>query len=417
MCAIDSLHPVPAAWLRDSDLAPFVPAYVQRLVNRHYAANTVRMYVYGVAHFAHWTHRCRIDVGDLADEVVQRFVDEHLPRCICPSPVQRCRHQVRAALRQLLITLVDAGALTSLREPGPVESQLAHFDAHMQQARGLAETTRIRRLSVVRSLLRLRAADDADSEATAPPSADELRRFIAQELTRVSPASASSLAGALRGYLRFLAFGGSRVEHLLPVIASPAHWRLAPLPQTLSPSEVNQLLAAFPPGLASHLRGYAMVRCLVDLGLREREVINLELEDIDWEAGTLRIVKGKSRRVDMMPLPQTTGSAIAAYLRSERPATVSRRVFVRHVAPVDEPILPDVVRNTVRQAYLRCGLPHTRVHVLRHTLARRVLETGGTLKDVADTLRHRTLDTSMIYAKVDVRRLAAVAMPWPGSVA
>ena len=416
MFAFNSFHPLPAAWLRDSDLAPFVPAYVRRLVDRRYAANTIRMYVYGVAHFARWTHRCGVDVGDLADEVVQRFVDEHLPRCTCPSPVQRCRHQVRAALRQLLITLVDAGALTSRRQPDPIEVQLAHFDAHMQQARGLAQTTRIRRLGVVRSLLHLRAAGDAASDAMATPSADELRQFIAQELVRISPASASSLAGALRGYLRFLAFSGARVDHLLPVIAPPAHWRLAPLPQTLSPSEVDQLLAAFPPELASHLRGYAMVRCLVDLGLREREVVNLELDDIDWEAGTLRIAKGKSRRVDVMPLPQTTGRAIAAYLRSERPPTVSRRVFVRHVAPVDEPILADVVRNTVRQAYLRCALPYTRVHILRHTLARRLLETGGTLKEVADTLRHRALDTSMIYAKVDMGRLAAVAMPWPGSV-
>jgi integrase len=145
-----------------------------------------------------------------------------------------------------------------------------------------------------------------------------------------------------------------------------------------------------------------MVRCLVDLGLREREVVSLELDDIDWEAGTLRIRKGKSLRVDVLPLPHTTGRAIAAYLRSERPNTVNRRVFVRHVAPADEPIRPDVVRNTVRLAYRRCGLPYTRVHILRHTLASRLLETGGTLKEVADMLRHRDLDTSMIYAKVDI---------------
>jgi site-specific recombinase XerD len=415
MDAFDSVHPVPAAWLRDSDLAPFVPAYVHRLIDQHYAANTVRMYVYGVAHFAHWTRRCRIGVRDLADEVVQRFVDEHLPCCTCPSPVQRCRHQVRAALRQLLITLVDAGVLTSRREPDAIEDQLGRFDAHMQQARGLAENTRVRRLCVVRSLLRFCAARDSDAMAT--PNADELRRFIAQELSRISPASAGSLAVALRSYLRFQALGGARVDHLLPVIASPASWRLAPLPQTLSLSEVARLLDAYPPELPSHLRGYAMVRCLVDLGLREREVVSLELDDIDWEAGTLRICKGKSRRVDVLPLPQTTGRAIAAYLRSERPTTVNRHVFVRHVAPLHKPIGPDVVRNTVRQAYRRCGLPYTRVHILRHTLAIRLLETGGTLKEVADILRHRALDTSMIYAKVDIGRLAAVAMPWPGSAA
>lgn len=263
----------------------------------------------------------------------------------------RCCHQVRAGLRQLLTTLVDVGVLI----------------------RG--------------SLLRFCAAGDSD--VMAAPSADELRRFIAQELFRSIPASSGSLASALRDYLRFRTLGGARVDHLLPVIASPAHWRLAPLPQTLSPSEVAQLLEAFPPKLPSHLRGYAMVRCLVDLGLREREVVSLELDDIDWEAGTLCIAKGKSRRVDVLPLPQATGRAIAAYLRSERPATVNRRVFVRHVAPLDEPIRPDVVRNTVRQAYRRCGLPYTRVHILRHTLASRLLETGGTLKEVADMMRQR----------------------------
>lgn len=113
-----------------------------------------------------------------------------------PAPVQRCRHQVRAALRQLLVTLVDAGGLISSDQPDAIEDQLQRFDSHMVHARGLTETTRIRRLGVVRALQRLRAADDPDVIAT--PSADDLRRFITQELSRISPASASSLAGALR---------------------------------------------------------------------------------------------------------------------------------------------------------------------------------------------------------------------------
>jgi len=413
MDTFESFHPVPAAWLRHSDLAPFIPAYGRRLADRHYAATTVRMYVYGVAHFAHWAHGHRIDLRHLGDALIRRFIDEHLPNCTCPSPVQRCRHQVRAALRQLLATLVDVGELIGSDQPDAIEEQLQRFNDHMVHARGLAETTRIRRLSVVRALLRFCAANDPNVMVT--PCADALRRFITQELSRISPASASSLACALRAYLRFLRLDGVDVDRLLPVIASPAHWRLATLPQTLSPSEVARLLEAFPPELPSHLRGYAMVRCLVDLGLREREVVNLELDDIDWEAGTLRIHKCKSMRVDMLPLPQATGRAIAAYLRSERPTTVNRHVFVRHVAPVDEPIRADVVRNTVRLAYRRCALPYTRVHILRHTLASRMLETGGTLKEVADMLRHRDLDTAMIYAKVDIGRLAAVAMPWPGS--
>jgi integrase len=219
----------------------------------------------------------------------------------------------------------------------------------------------------------------------------------------------------VRSYLRFRAFEGDRVEHLLPIVGSPANWRLAPLPQTLNQSEVRRLLDAFPPGLPSRLRCYAIVRCLVDLGLRSSEAIALELDHIDWTAGTIRICKAKSRRADILPLPQVTGAAIAEYIRSERPQTSSRRIFVRHLAPVEVPVAAGVVRRTVREAYRRAGLPHTRVHILRHTLASRLLNSGGTLKEVADLLRHRALDTSLIYAKVDFGHLSAVAMPWPGS--
>lgn len=405
MDAYDSIHPLPAQWLRDSALAQFVPAYWCRLVERQYAPNTARTYLCAVAHFALWSRSRRLDFGALEQDA-QCFVLEHLPRCACPSPVQRSRHQVRAALQHLQVVLSDAG-IQADRRVDSLDGELRRFDVHMRDVKGLAESTRHRRLVIVRGLI--------GHTASVTPTADELRHFIAQEISRVSPASAGALATALRGYLRFRAFEGARVEHLLPVIASPACWRLAPLPQTLSCAEVEQLLDAFPPDLPSRLRSYAIVRCLVDLGLRSREVISLNLDDIDWVAGTLRIVKCKSRRVDVMPLPQTTGSAIAAYLRAERPQTTNRRVFVRHVAPVDEPVGPDVVRRQVREAYQRCGLPYTRVHILRHTLASRLLNTGGTLKEVADVLRHRELNTSQIYAKVDIGRLSAVAMPWPGS--
>jgi site-specific recombinase XerD len=116
-----------------------------------------------------------------------------------------------------------------------------------------------------------------------------------------------------------------------------------------------------------------------------------------------------------MPLPAVTGEAIAAYLKDERPKTSNRAVFVRNVAPRDEPIGPDLVRKTIRLAFSRAGLPYTRSHLLRHTMANRLLAGGASLKEVADMLRHRSLNTTMIYAKLDSRNLVEIAMPWPGS--
>ena len=155
----------------------------------------------------------------------------------------------------------------------------------------------------------------------------------------------------------------------------------------------------------------------MDLGLRANEVARIELDDLNWYEGTLRIRTTKSRRVDLLPLPVPTGQAIVQYLRNARPKTASRTLFVRHRAPMDVPVSTAVVRGTVRLAFARCGLSarYSGTHVLRRTAATRWLEAGANLKDIADLLRHRCLDTSTIYAKVDLAKLAVIAAPWPGS--
>jgi len=205
------------------------------------------------------------------------------------------------------------------------------------------------------------------------------------------------------------------VTELLAAIPRAAHWRLASLPEVLSDAEIDELLGSFDPPFRSHRRAFAMVRCLTDLGLRCSEVAGLRLEDINWHDGTLRLAGTKTRRVDTLPLPDATGAAIAAYLREERPRTSNRAIFVRHVAPYDTPIKSLVVQRAVRAAYRRCGWKRSRVHIIRHSVASRLLRAGTPMKEIADVLRHRSLDTSAIYTKIDLSRLASVALPWPGS--
>jgi integrase len=145
-------------------------------------------------------------------------------------------------------------------------------------------------------------------------------------------------------------------------------------------------------------------------------VAQLGLDDIDWSAATITLRHTKGRRDDVMPLPAATGQAIADYLKFERPQTTNRAVFVRNVAPRDKPVGPNLIQQSIRQAYARAGLPYTRSHLLRHTMASRLLAGGSSIKEVADVLRHRSLNTTLVYAKLDSKNLAAVALPWPGSV-
>ena len=225
---------------------------------------------------------------------------------------------------------------------------------------------------------------------------------------------ASNLASALRSYLRYRKLCGDSVAGLNAAISSPVHWKLASLPRALKPDEAQQLLSAFPNGCWPR-RGYAIVRCALDMGLRAGEIANLLIGDIDWREGTVTLKGTKSRRQDVLPLPMATGQALADYLQHERPATASPAVFVRRHDSRDIPITTDAVQKVIRRACRRAGLPDFGSHVLRHTLACRLVENGCSLKEVADVLRHRSLETTRIYAKLDTPNLTGVALPWPGS--
>jgi len=408
-----ALHPQPRAWLKLSILEAYVPEYYAYLDRQGYAHNTKRVYLCAVAHFARWIAPKRTELAAVDEHTVAYFIHDHLPHCDCPYPVRRCVHEIRTAMRHLLAVLRASGAIPQPRtNQHPIAVELALFHEHMKSTCGLARNTCYQRVNILRRFLAQQFA--AGPIVTGRIKPRDIRQFVSQGKDQRSPGTIRVIGGALRCYLRFRAIDGDRVSHLLESVPSAANWRLAGLPEVLTEKEIQQLLDSFHSLTSSPKRAYAMVRCLADLGLRASEVVHLRLEDIDWRAGTIRLSFNKSRRVDILPLPTDTGISITEYLRAERPKTENRALFVRHVAPYDKPIGPGVVRRAVKEAYQRCGWTRSRVHILRHSIASRLLGAGAPLKEIADILRHRSLDTSMIYTKIDLNRLAAVALPWPG---
>ena len=405
-------------WLAKGPIGPYVDAFKQHLTERGYAAHTFASYVADIRHFARWARTKRLRLNKVDEASIAEFLDDHLPNCQCAAPVRHDRGDHSAALGHLLVVLRSLGAIPrAALSATAVDEELRRYDEYMEHARGLAPRSRSMALRIIGRLLTARFGSDAIHIAAIEPK--QVRHFFAKEALRYSkPASLASVVAALRGYFRYHVSLGDRVHGgLIGAIAYPANWQQSSLPKTLTTEEVERLVGSLGQPGRSMRRADAIVRCALDLGLRSGEVARLRLDDIDWRASTVTLRHTKGNREDVLPLPATTGKAIAAYLKQERPRTTNRAVFVRHVAPRDEPVGPDVVRKTIRQAYARAGLPYTRAHLLRHTMANRLLAGGSSLKEVADVLRHRSLDTTMIYAKLDSRNLAAVALPWPGSAA
>ncbi len=154
-----------------------------------------------------------------------------------------------------------------------------------------------------------------------------------------------------------------------------------------------------------------MLTIVVRLGLRAAAVAALELGEIDWRAGEI-LVRGKGGRRDLLPLSDDVGEAIVDYLRHERPPTTSRHLFILAVAPRTG-ISTKTLAGVLRCACERTGVAPIGPHRLRHTAATEMLRGGASLAEVSQVLRHRHLETTSIYAKVDLGSLATLAMPWP----
>ena len=237
--------------------------------------------------------------------------------------------------------------------------------------------------------------------------------FLAAQARLRTTTSLKAMASPLRCLLRYLFVAGVASRDLsgaVPAVASP---RLAPLPAGVAPVVVAALLASCDRTRAVGRRDFAILVLLVRLGLRAGEVAALRLDDIDWGAGTV-VVRGKGGRIDQLPLPFEAGEAVADYLRHGRQASRCRAVFLRNCAP-EGAMTGHCVTMVPRSASRRAGLPVVGAHQLRHTVATQMLRQGASLPQVAEVLRHRSEDTTAIYAKVDRAALGLVVRPWPGA--
>jgi integrase/recombinase XerD len=229
--------------------------------------------------------------------------------------------------------------------------------------------------------------------------------------------AASCQGVAVRSLLRFLVFRGEIRPGLEAAAPSPPQWRHASLPSRLTPEEVERVLAVYHDGTASSLRNRAMLLLLARLGLRAQDVITLCLDDIDWANGRLDLRPGKTHRARSLPLPQDVGQAVVAYVQGGRPRSNSRQVFLR-CRPPFQPLTNSAVWWMVRQAFQQAGLvtrPGIASHIFRHTAASQMLNQGASFKEVADVLGHQSLQTTGIYAKLELEALVAVALPWGGA--
>lgn len=391
--------------LRANPIGSRLDGFTAWLSQRGYAWTTIRQHVWALAAFGRWLHRR----GRSARNIRRRDAHEFC----CRRCAAHRRERDIAALRWFLEYLEAAHLIVAtplVIDRSPLARLKDRYEAYLQGDRALSPLTVTRHWFVVRCFLVERFGDGPINLRALRP--DDVTRHLLRHVPAQS--RFSTHVSTLRSFLRFLCQAGDTDRDLAAAIPPIRRWRLVEVPKYLQRAEVTHLLGSVDRTSATGRRNYAILLLLARLGLRAGEVVRLELDDLDWRTGELT-VRGKGSVHARLPLPRDVGAALVTYLRTDRPACATRRVFVCLKAPHRGLGHPATVSTLVHCALNRAGLtpPTTGAHLLRHSLATDLLRHGASLGDIGEVLRHQLPQTTEIYAKVDVDRLRMLAQPWP----
>jgi site-specific recombinase XerD len=386
------------------DLETYFTEFVATLAKAGYAKKTVRDKKRLIACFIRWLSDVAIEVEDVDETSVDRFLK-------CPL---RRRYGHRTALRQfvehLRVTRVVPRHLPKL---SAAEFLLQRYVTYLRDRQGLSRYS----IAVYSPLAASFVVAQRLPENAKSFEALAVRRYLLDNCRNRSDSCVRLLAAALRSFLRFCFLDGmTSIDHSTAVI--PVRRRqFSAIPPLLTAEEIERVITAADQSTKRGRRDFAILLLLARLGLRASEIIALELDDIRWEAGEI-VVRGKGNFHERLPLLADVGEALALYASEARGPSGSRRLFLRLLAPhigLSQPSgISKIARNTLRRAGL---LPAGRVgaHIFRHSLATRMIRHGASLAEISQVLRHRWTGTTRLYAKVDFETLRAVAQPWPNS--
>lgn len=392
-------------------LDPLLQSYIAQLAGLGYRPASIQSFESRVRHFCCWLWRSDTAVACVDSGVIDHFACH---TCHCSGSVTAFAPNAAyiGMIRKFVEFLAECG-ITQRQDceaNTDCDQRIPVYLDWLKRHRGLTDLTIKSRRKLLNKLLPLLGSDPRTYDAAG------IRRIIVAESQRVSAARMKNVVSVLRSYLRFLAVMGECAPSLDQAVPSVAHWKHSNLPKFLPASKVDMLIDSCDMTTASGIRDRAILLLLARLGLRAGDIMKLRIDDIDWQQGCLRVC-GKGRRESTLPLPQDVGDALLKYLTEARPTISIAEVFLCSLAPHRPFTDSHTVSSIVCRALERAGIddaPSRGAHLLRHSAASALLQAGASLTTIGTILRHRCIDTTAQYAKVDIAALRKIAQPWPG---
>ena len=247
-------------------------------------------------------------------------------------------------------------------------------------------------------------------------SLPDIDAFLIQCAGRYARTTTADMASTVRSFARFLLASGRIRVDLADAVISPVQPRLARPPRALPWEDVQRLLRAVDTSSPGGLRDHAMLLMMSTYGFGAGEVTGLQLQHIDWSAGTLQVSRPKTGVHFVLPLLSPVAKVLAKYLRHGRPPhTPTRHLFAQMKVPFAAITTASAVRHVLIKHAKAAGIqaPYLGSHVLRHSNAARQLDVGTQARVLSDILGHRDSQSVSAYVRIATQSLREVSLPVP----
>ncbi|MEN6358300.1 MAG: tyrosine-type recombinase/integrase [Armatimonadota bacterium] len=403
--------PIRIRQLRCGPIAPYLDGLAARLHQRGYCYGQAHTILGLAGDFSRYLSLIGIgDVHKITEDLAHRFSGDFASHGDYEKTGNMLTH--------LLNHLRDEGIVPVLEQESsaddPFTDIISRYEDYLANVRGVVVKTRIYSRSARRFLdFHLRRHGCLDLRKVDGPQILDYIAYWAN--VSQSRTWGQMLTTCTRSFLRFLRWESIVEQDLDRVVPSIFRYRLDTIPKHLPWQQVRALIDGMETLSPRGRRDKAILLLLATLGLRCMDVRDLQLDNIIWRKSEIHLPKTKSMRARVLPLTQEVGDALTDYVIHGRPAHNSRYVFLTHNAPI-VPISCEAVTAIVSRNIKRAGIPapHYGAHMLRHSLAAKMVNESRPIKEIADMLGHVSIDTTAIYAKVDTTHLATVALPFPG---
>lgn len=334
------------------------------------------------AAYEHFRH-CRVDVATFARSLGRFLIERQLIRAERPKPLSRSEHQIQL------------------------------FSSYLREMRGLAPATVLGHQRRIRLFLQFIGLDTRPS-AIRRLNLNQIELFLRQSAKTNNRFSLQHIVSSLRAFLRCQYTAGVVQTPLHQRIDTPRTYRLERLPQALPWEQISALLRSIDRASPGGLRDFTLLYLAACYGLRSGDLVRLTLDDINWRTATLTVRQTKTKQTLLLPLTDEAADVLVSYLKTGRPASSHRELFLRRRAPAG-PLAPTAVHDILEHRITLSGLelPLIGSHVLRHSLAVHLMRCEASLPTIGAVLGHRDSESTSVYLRLNTTDLRAVGLPVP----